>query len=126
MSGTIRFDSGKYDQLITQLGAALKELGDGAAGPLALTADVQLQPSGQTWQPAVDLVGAGTALFGLISENNDSLKTGLGDLSTALAQGRSIFNDVEDLAAATAGQFDQVVGHPLGAVHARNEGAGAL
>ncbi|WP_235488917.1 hypothetical protein, partial [Frankia sp. AvcI1] len=114
MSGTIEFDSAKYDQLIGQLGGTLQEFTDGAAGPLPLTADVQLQPAGQTWAPAVDLVGAGTSLFGMISETNDFLVNGVTDLRAALAQGRSIFNDTEDLATVTAEQFDQAVGHPLG------------
>ncbi|MGF7234583.1 MAG: hypothetical protein ACQSGP_06455 [Frankia sp.] len=124
MTATIQFDSAKYDQLIAQLDPTLQELAEGAAGPLPLTADVQLQPTGQTWQPAIDLVAAGTGLFGLISGTNDSATSSLTSLRTALIQGRSIFNDVEDLATVTAARFDQVVGHPLGTVDSGNAGTG--
>jgi hypothetical protein len=124
MSATLRFDSAKYDQLISQVDATLQELGEGANGPLSLSGDARLQPAGQTWQRAIDLVTAGSGLFGLISGENDSAVSQMTNLRTGLAQGRSIFSNVEDLTTVTAAQFDQVVGHPLNSTGSGNEGTG--
>ncbi|WP_261567483.1 hypothetical protein [Frankia gtarii] len=110
MSAVIGFDSTKYDQLIAQVGKILQDFTDGAAGPLPLNGDLQLQPAGQSWQPAADLVAAGKARFGEMGKRNDDLSGSLTDLQAALVQARSIFNDTEDLAAVSVEEFQQAAG----------------
>jgi hypothetical protein len=103
----IGFDSEDYELLITQLGTVINELTSiTGSGPVPLSEKVKLQPDGQTWSPAVELVSAGEEFFG---RKHAAVHTGLvprlTNLRDGLIQARSVFQDVEDLATSSRADF---------------------
>jgi hypothetical protein len=107
MAATIVFGSDQYDKLITHVGSLITDLQNlTSTGPAPLSANLLLQPDGQTWQPAVDLVAAGKAFFeperALLT---DTILPQLTTLQHGLSAARSIFSNAEDLATASSAEF---------------------
>lgn len=109
MTATIRADDATYQQVVAWLDAMIEALRQAGTGPLPLTADVQLQPTGQTWQPAADLVAAGRESLGTLSTSiGGGIDAGTGgtgllailtNLRAGLGMTRGILDGVEERAA---------------------------
>ena len=105
----IAFDTTAYDQLIKALTGLITDLQSATdAGAMPLSGDVLLQPDGQTWAPASDLVAAGRSFFGRkFVAVDQGLLPMLTNLRDGLVQARSIFQDTEDLATISRADFMQ-------------------
>ncbi len=106
---TISFNAADYDGLIATVRDLVNELGDydrGAAGTLSPPdGNWLLQPDGQVWDTAANLVEAGKTFGGVLGAHADALLTRLEALLDALCSARAIFSRVDDLAACSAGSF---------------------
>ena len=107
MAATIAFSSDQYDQLITHIGTLVTDLQKlTTSGPAPLSANLLLQPDGQTWAPAADLVAAGKAFFEPErSLLDDTILPQLTTLQQGLIAAKSIFSNAEDLALASSADF---------------------
>ena len=103
----IAFDADRYNQLINALTTVIEGLQKTTtAGSVPLSRDVKLQPDGQTWEPAVDLVAAGAQFFTLKYQSvTNGLLPQLTALRDGLIQAKSIFQDTEDLATISRADF---------------------
>ncbi|MER6992727.1 hypothetical protein ABT337_30005 [Saccharopolyspora hirsuta] len=102
----IQFDEGQYNQLI----AVIAEIRSGARGAIEhggvyLDAELQLQPTGQTWEPATRLVKWGSTFGGTVDTENKSLRKALSQFEDALEKAKEVFKETDDLAAYDATKF---------------------
>jgi hypothetical protein len=109
VEATIAFDAADYDRLIGTVRDLINDLGDydrGAGGTLS-TPDGNwlLQPDGQVWDAAVDLVDAGKTFGNLLGAHATTLLSRLETFFDALCSARAIFSKVSDLAACSAESF---------------------
>ncbi len=102
----IVFDADQYNLLITTLTTVIDGLQETTVGPVALQENVKLQPEGQTWSPAVELVAAGTTFF---SQKHASVTTRtlprLTALRDSLLEARTIFPNLDDFTAISRVDF---------------------
>ena len=102
----ITFDSGQFDQVITALTTVIDGLTAGTTtGSVPLSRDVRLQPDGQNWTPAIDLVAAGKTYFTNLNNNVVSMLPYLTSVRDAMISAKSIFQDTEDLATMSRADF---------------------
>jgi hypothetical protein len=106
----IAFDATEYDKLLTVMGALINDMSDsptrdGGVGPAPLDGGLLLQPDGQTWQPAVDLVSAGQAFGDTVHTNTTTLLHELEAFHDALCAARGVFSKAGDLARLSAESF---------------------
>jgi hypothetical protein len=102
----VKFDEGQYNQLIN----VIADVEAGAfnsvvMGDVYLGTELKLQPSGQTWQPAVDLVGRGSTFGGSVDTQTTSLGDSLATFHDALEDAKAVFKNTDDLAAYDATKF---------------------
>ncbi|MFT7841741.1 hypothetical protein Q5530_36870 [Saccharothrix sp. BKS2] len=107
MAENTTFDEAKYNKLI----AVIEELEDGLvhhatqSDTVPLDTDFQVQPDGQGWQAATNLVSKGKGFGGSVDQQNESLRQGLVKFRNALVAARGIFKDTDDLATYDIGRF---------------------
>ncbi|MFI7672973.1 hypothetical protein [Actinophytocola sp. NPDC049390] len=102
----VKFDEGQYNQLINVI--ADMEAGvfnSVVMGDVYLGSELKLQPSGQTWQPAVDLVSRGSNFGGSVDTQTTSLGDSLSSFHDALEDAKAVFKNTDDLAAYDATKF---------------------
>jgi hypothetical protein len=119
---TIAFSAADYDQLVAVVRDMVNDLGGNDAGArystngscdtFASADDGRwlLQPDGQAWQPAADVVEAGKAFGNVLGAHAAALLSQLEALFDGLCSARAIFSRVDDLAACSAESFAS--GHP--------------
>jgi hypothetical protein len=110
MSGTIKFSADTYNRLISELGTLVDGLHEAETGHFPLTADVQVQPAGQVWQPAADLVAAAQKQLGAMHQWNSSTADAVTGLSTALTRAKAVLRNVDDLATLAVQKFQPELG----------------
>ncbi|MDA3628111.1 hypothetical protein OU415_21940 [Saccharopolyspora sp. WRP15-2] len=102
----IKFDEGQYNQLLAVLGDIKSTVRTAPSqGPADLDAELQLQPTGQTWEPATKLVKWGATFGGTVQTENKSLKKALDTLHDSLEKAKEVFKETDDLAAYDASKF---------------------
>jgi hypothetical protein len=106
---TIAFSAADYDGLITLVRDLINDLGAydrGGAGTLGPPdGDWMLQPDGQVWDTAANLVEAGKTFGNVLGAHAIALLSQLEALFDALCSARAIFSKVSDLAAYSAVSF---------------------
>ena len=105
----IVFDADQYNQLINALTTVIDGLLETTrTGSVPLQQDVKLQPDGQTWAPAAELLAAGGDFFARKYQSvTEGMLPRLTALRDSLVQARSIFQDTEDLATISRADFVQ-------------------
>jgi hypothetical protein len=105
----IAFDAADYDRLIAMVRNLINDLGDhdrGAAGRLSgPDGSWLLQPDGQVWAPAANLVEAGKTFGNVLEDHAATSLSRLEALFDALCSARAIFSNIADLAAYSAESF---------------------
>jgi hypothetical protein len=106
---TIAFNAADYDALITMMRDLLNDL-DGGDQDAACTlpppgADWFIQPAGQEWVVAANLVEAGKTFGGVLAARSEALWGELDAFFEGLCSARAIFSKVSDLAAYSAAAF---------------------
>jgi len=103
------FDAAEYDRLVTAVGNLITELRKdqpGAAGtPPPPDGNWLLQPDGQAWRTAIDLVNAGKTFGNHLSAHAVTLLSRLEGLFDGFCSARTVFCRVNDLAAYSAESF---------------------
>jgi hypothetical protein len=98
VGGRIQFSGGAYDHLISLLGDLGLGLRDAGSGSVPLSAEVQVQPSPQTWAPAQDLVAAAQQYFGGLGQWNTATAEVVGDLRDAVTDAKAVLLDIDEQA----------------------------
>lgn len=102
----LKFDEAQYGQLINVIGEVKTSLNKaGYIDVTFLDAELKLQPTGQTWEPAVNLVTRGGTFGGSVDTENASLEKTLSTFHSALEQAKEVFKETDDLAAYDATTF---------------------
>jgi hypothetical protein len=106
---TVAFNAADYDRLIGAVRDLINHLGDhvpNAAGTLSPPdGNWLLQPDGQVWETAANLVDAGKSFGSRLQADATTLLSRLQVLYDALCSVRAVFSDVGDLATCTAKSF---------------------
>jgi hypothetical protein len=103
----IVFDAGQYNAVINALTTVIEGLQNiTTTRAVPLSVNMKLQPDGQTWDPAVELVAAGAEF---LAKKHQSIANGMLPRLTTLRDGliaaKSIFQDTEDLATVSRADF---------------------
>jgi len=102
----IKFDEAQYLQLIGVIAEVNRTLDDATSIDVTyLDAELHLQPTGQTWEPAVNLVTRGGRFGGSVDTESTNLAKTLSTFHTALEQAKEVFKETDDLAAYDATRF---------------------
>ncbi|MFC4852604.1 hypothetical protein [Actinophytocola glycyrrhizae] len=102
----VKFDEGQYNQLINVIADVEAGVFDSVVmGDVYLGTELKLQPSGQKWPPAVDLVNKGSGFGGSVDTQNTSLGDSLSSFHDALEEAKAVFKNTDDLAAYDATKF---------------------
>jgi hypothetical protein len=102
----IKFDEAQYSTLIGVIAEVSRTLDDATSIDVVyLDAELHLQPTGQTWEPAVNLVTRGGRFGGSVDTESTNLAKTLSTFHTALEQAKEVFKETDDLAAYDATRF---------------------
>lgn len=102
----IKFDEAQYTQLMGVIAQVSTSLDDATSIDVTyLDAELKLQPSGQTWEPAVNLVTRGGRFGGSVDTETTNLAKTLSTFHTALESAKEVFKETDDLAAYDATRF---------------------
>lgn len=102
----VKFDEGQYNQLINVIADVEAGVFNSVImGDVYLGSVLKLQPSGQKWPPAVDLVKWGSDFGGSVDTQTTSLGDSLSSFHDALEEAKAVFKNTDDLAAYDATKF---------------------
>jgi hypothetical protein len=102
----IKFDEAQYNQLIGVIAGVQGTLDDATSIDVTyLDAELRLQPNGQTWEYATNLVTRGGRFGASVDTESTNLEKSLKSFHAALEQAKEVFKETDDLAAYDATRF---------------------
>jgi hypothetical protein len=102
----IKFDEASYTQLTSVIGGVRDTLDDATHDDVTyLDAELLLQPSNQTWEPATKLVERGGNFGSSVDTESKSLEKTLKTFHESLQLAKEVFKETDDLAAYDASKF---------------------
>jgi hypothetical protein len=102
----VKFDEASYTQLIAVVGQVRDTLDDATHDDVTyLDAELLLQPSNQTWEPATKLLERGGNFGSSVDTESKSLEKTLKTFHESLQLAKEVFKETDDLAAYDATKF---------------------